>query len=363
MSTILLDNIKTDTSFFPTNEMSFNDIFLYTESSIRNDYNMCIMEFFDIENNNFYNTMIKEDNDLVVQKDLNNNAENKTGEKKLAVFKEWVKNIWGKIKGFFEKIINGIKKIYENAKKNYNDKLVKNFNNALIAIDGDATIKDTKFPVFNKEYVENTVKEFGTKIPNYLVKKVKELDQCFNSNISVDEFNSRCDPDAMVKYIMDGADLTYDSFKNATNALKVLTIILKLSSKRAKMKVADNAVKNGTTNELSEFAEEMTAAQLKSMSNVIINVAYNNNKWIQTVAANYKSCKEIANTAIKELNNKSKVLGNDGKGELIQPYIKGLNTCINISMQTSNLANFTFKTLQYNYLSTISKCIKLANVH
>ena len=362
-----INNTKPDTSFFPSGELSIRDIGIYTERAITDDYNLFLINYMTSEKAFFESIILNEDENTALstnvdtssnkKEESNNddkNQDNKSSSDKIKLgfvksVAEWLKNIWEKIKGFFVKLIEKVKSIYDDWKKKNDVKIADKFVEAI----NDIKDKDFSVKLFSQEYIQTIISNCSLG-PKLIQQYTLEAEKDYSNNIEPANFKEKYDKDTLVKRLYNNDTLSYDSLQSIP---KFFNLICKFKKKEQTAAV-NREVHGDIFNEFSEYAN---IDEIKRDKNLIVNIAFNNNKWIQVLNKNYTDCKSFVDSCKKGANNMLKTLDKDADNRvLLKEFITGANNCISVLMKLSAISNTSLQNIRLNYLSCVSQCISQA---
>ena len=363
-----INSAQPNISFFPFGELSIRDIGIYTERSIMDDYNLFLINYISTEKSFFESVVLNEDDIKAITKNddnqessdnkeetsseekSNNKSNNDVAKKGFAKsIAEWLKTIWEKIKGFFVKLIEKVKSIYDDWKKKNDVKIADKFVEAINNIND----KDFSVKLFSQEYIQTIISNCSLG-PKLIQQYTLEAEKDYSNNIDPATFKEKYDKDALVKRLYNNDTLSYDSLQSIP---KFFNLICKF--KRKEQTAAVNKQVHGDT--FNEFSEYANIDEIKRDKNLIVNIAFNNNKWIQVLNKNYNDCKSFVDSCMKGANNMLKTLDEDADNKvLLKEFITGANNCILVLMKLSAISNVCLQNIRLNYLSCVSQCITQA---
>ena len=199
-----INSVQPNISFFPPGDLSIRDIGIYTERSIMDDYNLFLINYINTEKVFFESVILNEDDIKAITKNDNqessNNKEETSSEEKSdnksnnEIAKKgfaksiagWLKTIWEKIKGFFVKLIEKVKSIYDDWKKKNDIKIADKFVQAINNIND----KDFKVKMYSQNHIQTIVGNcaMGPKlIQKYILEAEKDYS---NESLSYFSLNS-----------------------------------------------------------------------------------------------------------------------------------------------------------------------------
>ena len=359
INNLSLNKCEPNLNIFPSDNLSFKDIGIYTERSIMDDYNIFLLEYMMSEKQFFESILLKEDESTAVSTNVDRSENNKTetsndksesNDKAKAGFTksigEWLKTIWEKIKGFFVKLINKVKSIYDEWKKKNDAKLAEKFVQAINNINDE----DFYVKVISIEYLERVISNCSTG-SKLIQQYTLEAEKDYSDEIDPNEFREKYSKDKIVQRLYGDDTLGFDSIQSIS---KFFTLICKFKKKET-TKMVDHRVDMDI---FGDFSEKLEIDQIKRDKNHIVNIAFNNNKWIQVLNKNYTDCKSFVESCKKGANNMIKDLDKDSDNRvLLKEFITGCNNCIAIILKLSALNNQVLQEIRLNYLSCINKCI------
>jgi hypothetical protein len=190
--------------------------------------------------------------------------------------------------------------------------------------------------------------------PKLIQKYTLEAEKDYSNNIDPNEFKEKYDKDSLVKRLYGDDSLSYDSLQSIP---KFFNLICKFK-KAEQTKIVDDDVNSDINNTYSEYSN---IDEIKRDKDLIVNIAFNNNKWIQVLNKNYTDCKKFVDSCKNGANNMLKTLDKDADNKvLLKEFITGCNNCISILLKLSAISNACLQQIRLNYLSCISQCITQA---
>lgn len=329
-----LNSITPDSSYIPESA-TLNDYSIFTNRAIQDSFNEAFISVA-MQEMTMFSSVVNEADDAAAAK-----------EKKQSLLKtiaEWFKKAWAAIKGFFARIIDGIKKAYTKFKIEKGKVLEAEFDKALKICTEKKD--DTKYKVFPfsiaKQYIETFGKEELTKIQD-IVKEVNKKDVTVKSEDLKNEFSK----DNIAKRISNNKANNWDDYTKA-------------------LEFREDAVNNVKG---KNYSEE-TVLAVNANKKLIVELVFKPDTFVGSIKQMYNHTKnmlDLSMSTAKEHVNRMGTTYSGQKVDVPENVTKGLevrlsifNSLLQMATKIVNIGVATIKKCRSSWVSCVAGIITRA---
>lgn len=330
-----LNSITPDSSYIPESA-TLNDFSVFTNRAIQDSFNEAFISVA-MQEMAMFSSVVNEADDAAAAK-----------EKKKSLLKtiaDWFKKAWAAIKGFFERIIDAVKKAYTKFKIEKGKVLEKEFDDALNKL--VAAKDETKFKVFPFSVAKQYIESFGKEELDKIKGQVTKLNKTDFVRNSLEELKQQFSKDAIAKDISGGKAESWDAYTKA-------------------LEFREDAIKNSNK---KSYTEE-SVLSIKGNKKLITEIVFKPDTFVGSIKQMYNHVKNILDESMATAKNHVNKMGTSITGQKVDVPVKAtqdldfrlsvFNNLLQMATKIVNIGVATIKKCRSSWVSCVAGVITRA---